>query len=186
MRAMKSLRGRRWLASAVIGLSVLSLGACQQTIPKEALQLSEVSLSIRQRQSRYFETVDEKMLLASSAAVLQDLGFNIDESETELGVVVGSKDRDATEAGQVVGALVMAALFGVAVPWDDEQKIRVSLVTRPISETPPKMAVRVTFQRIVWNTQKQVSKIEGLDDPELYQEFFDKLSQSVFLEAYEI
>jgi len=64
-----------------------------------------------------------KKILSAVAAVLQDLGFNLDESETKLGVVVASKDRDAVEAGQVVGAIVMAALFGAnAATFDKNRK----------------------------------------------------------------
>jgi len=46
--------------------------------------------------------------------------------------------------------------------------------------------VRVTFQRIVWDEQGRVSRSESLEDPELYQEFFFKLSKAVFLEAHGI
>ena len=163
---------------------LLSLSACVQTVPKEALELGQESLQQRQSQTRRFETKDEKKLLTAGAQVLQDLGFNLEESETGLGVVVGSKDRDATEAGQVAGAVFMAVMFGVNMPIDQNQKIRVSLITRPTTEK--ETAARVTFQRVVWNNRGQVSTTEPLDDPKLYQEFFDKLSQSVFLTAQEI
>ena len=163
---------------------LLSLSACAQTVPKEALELTQESLQERQAQTRRFETKDEKKLLSSGAQVLQDLGFNLEESETELGVVVASKDRDATEAGQVAGAIFMAVMFGANVPIDQTQKIRVSLITRPISKK--ETSSRVTFQRIVWDNRGMISKTEPLDDPKLYQEFFDKLSQSVFLTANEI
>ncbi len=162
------------------------LAACAQKIPKEALQLSPESLERRQVQSRYFETGDETAILSASAAVLQDLGFNLDESETDLGVIVASKQRDAVEAGQVVFSLIMAGLIGASVPWDKEQKIRASLVTKPSGERGERITVRITFQRIVWNTQNQISKNESIDEPEIYQEFFSKLSKSVFLEANQI
>ena len=174
----------RKLFIAALLISSFIVSACQQTIPKEALELSNESLQQRQTQTRRFDTTDESRLLQAGAAVLQDLGFTIDESETPVGLIVGSKDRDATEVGQVAGAIVIAILFGAAVPIDDKQKIRASLVTKPLDGN--KTALRVTFQRIVWNNHNQVSKIEGLTDPKMYQEFFDKMSASVFLTANEI
>lgn len=164
--------------------AALLLAGCQPSIPKEALQLTKESLQQRQLQTRRFDTAEEAKLLQASAAVIQDLGFTIEESATPVGLIVGAKDRDATEAGQIAGAVMMAVLFGASVPIDDKQKIRVSLVTRPLGGD--QTAVRVTFQRIVWNTRNQVSKIEGLNEPAMYQEFFNKLSQSVFLTANEI
>ena len=163
--------------------TAMAVSGCAQTIPKEALQLKPESMQLRQLQTRSFETKDEKKLLNAGAGVLQDLGFNIDESETKLGVIVGSKDRDAVEAGQVAGAVVMAVMFGVAMPVDKNQKIRASVVTRPNGS---KTNLRVTFQRVVWNTRGQVSKTESIEDATIYQQFFEKLSKSVFLEANEI
>ncbi len=159
------------------------VSGCAQKIPKEALELKPESMQLRLLQTRSFETKDEKKLLNAGAGVLQDLGFNIDESETKLGVIVGSKDRDAVEAGQVAGAVVMAVLFRVNMSVDKNQKIRASVVTRPNGN---KTNLRVTFQRIVWNTQGQVSKTESIEDAKIYQQFFEKLSKSVFLEANEI
>jgi hypothetical protein len=154
-------------------------------VPKAALELSADSLQRRQVQTRVFETTDEAELLSASAALLQDLGFTLDESEVGLGVIVASKDRDATEVGQVVGSVAMAVLFGAHVPVDDEQKIRAALVTRRLKERDG-YAVRLTMQRIVWNTDGKVSKTEPLDDAQMYAEFFDRLSKSVFLEAQEL
>ncbi len=77
----------------------------------------------------------------------------------------------------------MATLFGADVPIDRNQKFRASIVTHP---SGGEIAVRVTFQRIVWNDYGQISCLELIEDPEVYQEFFDKLSKAVFLEAHEI
>ncbi len=171
---------------AVLLVVPLGLAACAQSIPKEALQLSSESLEKRQLQTRRFDTRDEASMLSASAQVLQDLGFILDESETKLGVIVASKDRDATETAQVVGAVLVALLTGAVVAIDDTQKIRASLVTRMVNPAQPYISVRITFQRIVWNTQGQVSKLEELAEPEIYQGFFDKLSKAVFLEAHQL
>jgi hypothetical protein len=122
-------------------------------------------------------------LLSAIAGLLQDLGFTIDNSETELGLIVGSKDRSAVEGGQVVGKVMYAIAFRGDLPIDKVQRLRASVVTRPIADD---LAVRVTFQRIVWNDRGQISKLELIDDAQVYQEFFDKLSQAVFLEAHRL
>ncbi len=124
--------------------------------------------------------------MSASAALLQDMGFNIDESETKLGYMLGTKDRDARNAGQIVGAVLLAALTGAVMAVDKSQKMRACIVTHPYGEEKEKIAVRVTFQRIVWNTQGQITTKEGLAEPEIYQEFFSKLSKSLFLEAQNI
>jgi hypothetical protein len=171
-----------------IGLTIAFLGfslvACQHRIPEDALALSPESLRDRQLQTRIFETNDEKMLLTASAALLQDLGFTIDESEVALGLIHSERERDVTNKGEVVGKIILGLLFGAPPTWDTRQRVVASLVTKPIDEK--RIAVRVTFQHIVWNNQNQVTRLEQINDPEIYQEFFAKLSKSVFLTAHEI
>jgi hypothetical protein len=135
-------------------------------------------------QTRIFETTDEKMLLTASAQLLQDLGYNLDESEVPCGVIVASRDRDVTNAGQVVGSILVAVLTGAATPVDRNQKVLASCVTKPLDDQ--RIAVRITFQHMVWNTRNELTKCEQINDPEIYQEFFSKLSKSVFLTAHEI
>lgn len=180
----------RWAVIGLIG-AIWLVGGCSQRpkIPEEALRLSRESLRDRQLQMRRYETDDEEKMLAASAALLQDLGFNLDESETRLGVISASKSRDARETGQIVGSLFMLLLtsaFGAptSMPTDTHQRIFASVVTRPAGEKS--VVVRVTFSRIVWNTKKRISKQERINEPKYYQEFFDKLSKSVFLEANQI
>lgn len=163
---------------------LIGLTACAQTIPQSALMLSPQSLKERQIQTRKFQTKNERILLSAGAQVLQDMGFTLEESEMPLGVIVASKDASAKNGGQIAGAVMMALVFGVATPIDDKQKIRVSLVTQPTKGGMT--SLRVTFQRVVWNTQGQVARTEFVGDEKIYQDFFSKLSKSVFLEAHEI
>jgi hypothetical protein len=172
-----------------VGL-VLLLGSCAPQIPKEALQLPPEGLKQRQLQSRRFDT-DEKTVLSASSAVLQDLGFVIEESEPACGLIFGSKHRDASRPGQWVGAFAVALLTGVIPPVDRDQLIRVSVVTQPLgvdAADPPRRrtGVRVSFQRVVRNDRGFISLQQSVAEPPIYQEFFDKLSQSLFLEANQL
>jgi len=167
----------------MVAIVVSGAAGCSSGIPKSALEMNPQTVENRQLQTRRFDTTAEGEVLSACAALLQDLGFGLDESETKLGLIAGSKDRDATEAGQVIGSALMGVLFGVYTPVDDHQKIRASIVTRPVG---PSVNVRVTFQRAVWNTQGQISRLEMLDEPEMYEGFFDRLSKAVFLEAHEL
>ena len=180
---------RRHLMAVSMACSLSALIGCA-SIPEDALVLTPDSLERRQLQTRRIEGIDESGLLNASAAVLQDLGFNIDESETRLGVIVASKDRSAVTGGQVLGA-VLLALMGAPTDFDKTQKIRVSLVTRPAlaqdrKPLPGTQLMRITIQRIVTNTSGLVTRIESIEEPEIYQEFFDRLSKSVFLEVHQI
>ncbi|MBU2541133.1 MAG: hypothetical protein KJ593_04455 [Candidatus Omnitrophica bacterium] len=176
---------------AICILLFLSLVGCA-TIPMDFLKLSSHSLEYRQLQTRQYDTNDEEAIIIACVGVLQDLGFTLDDSETELGLVVGSKDRDATDAGQVALATLstfLAALGGGSSNAfemiDDVQKIRASVVTKP-ALNGNKILVRVTFQRVIWNKRGDISRMETLNDPKLYQGFFERLSKSVFLEAHKI
>lgn len=198
---------RKVIASICV-ISILS--GCATTIPPEALQMQPDTLANRQIQSRKFDIKSERELLSASASVLQDMGFNLDESQTSLGVIVASKSRDAKDGGQIAGAVLMGILFGAAaVSYDKDQKIRASLVTKPaVTNNPIKVelttnagktikfdqqveassgyVVRVTFQRLVWNQKGIMTKVEGINDPAIYTEFYEKLSKSVFLQAQNV
>ena len=169
----------------IVTVLAIVLAGCAAKIPKEALELTPETLKLRHLQTRRFDSKDEKALLAAGAAVLQDLGFTWDNSETRMGVIVASKDRSAVEAGQVIGA-VFLALLGARMPIDKTQKIRASLITRPSGTDEESTLVRMTFQRIVWDTDGKISKTEPLNEPEFYQEFFEKFSKAVFLDAHEL
>jgi hypothetical protein len=105
------------MATRSLVLAMLLLTGCATTIPKDALKLSPSSLAQRQLQSRVYEDVTERQILSASVGIIQDLGARITESETDLGLIVGEKMRDATDPSQVVGAIFLAML-GSSTPID--------------------------------------------------------------------
>ncbi len=176
----------------IIGfLLALSLAGCV-SVPPDIFRLPANSLAMRQLQTRQYDTTDESKIITSSAGVLQDLGFTLDESETKLGLILGSKDRDATNGGQVALATLAVAAAAFSGTYsnayqtiDKVQKLRACVVTR-LSEDKSKVLVRVTFQRIVWNAMGAINRVESLDEPTLYQDFFERLSKAIFLEEQQI
>ncbi len=141
---------------------------------------------------RQYDTTNEEQILTAVAGVLQDLGFNLDNSETKLGFVAASKKADAKSKGQITGAIfldVLAAMGGGQgnnmAQCDKSQVVKASVITKPSIEGK-KIVVRVTFQRIVWNMSGQINKVESINDPDIYQKFYDSLSKAIFLEAQKI
>lgn len=162
------------------------------SIPTGFLKPSESYLEKRQLQIRQYDTTNEEQIVTAVAGVLQDLGFTLDDSETDVGFVAASKKADATSAGQVVGAALLdtlGILFGgysnVSAIVDAVQHIKASVIIKP-SLDGKKIVARVTFQRIVWNKSGQLSRIETINEPVMYQKFYDSLSKAIFLEAQKI
>jgi hypothetical protein len=118
--------------------------------------------------------------------VLQDLGYALDISNADLGVLTASKQLDASNAGQMAAMILLAALGGGSTPIDDDQKVRVCIVVNESLENKGSSIVRITISRFIWNTHGQITRAETLQEPELYQAFFEKLSKSTFLEAHNI
>ena len=170
----------------VVIACALGVTGCATTAPENLFQVAETSLQDRQMQSRFFETNNEIALLSAGVAVLQDMGYSIDETETKSGVVTASKTVDATNKAQMAGAVLAALFVGANMSIDSQQQIKVSFVTLPSKNNKNGYLARATFQRIVINTQGQETKVETMKNEELYAEFFNKLSKSVFLEAQKI
>jgi len=168
---------------------VLSSACMPDQIPKEALQLTEESSARRKLETRRFETKDEQALLDAAAAVLKDLGFSIDVTSKELGLIAGSKQESPYNIGGMATSAAVAVIssalsFPTSMPYSKDQMIRASVVARP-AEDGNSTAVRITFQRVVWDTEGKVAKSELLEDPAEYQTFFQKLAKALALDAHE-
>ncbi len=170
-------------------LIVILVAGCQ-TVPHHAFLATPEMLAQRQLETRRFDGIKEADLLSACANVLQDLGFNLENSETKLGVLTASKRRGAVETREVILSIFVAMLGGGAMPISKDQTIRVSLVVRPeIDGSDNALSdnhyVRVVFQRLVRKTDNSIY-VQTLHEPHLYQLFFDRVSKSVFLEAQKI
>ncbi len=164
---------------------LLLIAGCAAVTLDADLNLTPEMYAERQMQTRRFDTTDEQKILGTCSALLQDTGFTIDESETKLGILIASKERDATDAAQWA-VFIVGAFFGVTLPPDKDQIMKAFVTTRPVGAGGGQVAVRVVFERTVFDTDHRLKKIESLNDPKMYQSFFEKLSKALFLEAHDI
>jgi hypothetical protein len=192
----------RWLLLPILG-GLLS-GCVQMPKVETFFALTPESAQHRALQTRMFETSNEKELLSASAAVLQDLGFQIEESAKEVGMLRAAKERGAREYGQEIfqGFIIFlstaSVIFGgkiVIIPVDVHQQINATLVTRRSETDASRFSVRILFHRSVWkgdgfdgdrSIPPGQQSLEMVVDGKIYQQFFAKLSKSVFLEAHKI
>lgn len=206
----RSSRTRSLVPVLCVGLA-LGCYSPPETTPIELFALTPESAANKASQTRQFETPNSDELMSASAAVLQDLGFQVTEADRALGFLRAAKERSARERGQEVNQgivafltavlSVVASLGGVGantmvvLPVDLHQQIDASLTTRPIDANDTKQEVRIVFYRLVWKGQGSSGnqtilpgeqRMEMIRDPEIYQEFYSRLSKAVFLEAQRI
>jgi hypothetical protein len=195
--------GSRWGALAPCLAALGLLAACvPQTRPEAFFELTPESQVHKAAQTRYFETADDIELLSASAAVLQDIGFQVTESAHQVGYLRATKERSARERSQNIARFFIAlfSMGGYLMPIDLHQQIEASMVARPVNEAATRHEVRIQFYRTIWKGDGAVSSGQGqseyippgeqmmemIRDPLIYQQFFAKLSKAVFLEAHKI
>ena len=180
----------RWL------LLLFGLAGCQEP-NAVALKLGappESAVKLRSFEMRRFDTTQgatqANVLLLAGAATLQDLGFTITESAPDVGVLVASKQRDAKEFAQVAGQVALAiGLMVLGAPysptWDETQSIHVTLVISPDAGGRAEQA-RVSFDRYITNNHGELWRTELVDDPKIYQEFYDRMSQAIHIQSLDV
>ena len=190
-------------ACLVLLLNGNGTALAQQTDPlgmEPLFQLNPTSAADLSTQSRSFPTADSKTVLDAAAQVLQDMGYQIKGGDRQLGLLYGDKiadvprpglDHDIAEAVVVVLSFIAIALVGgngeaVDLPEQIAQHVYVTLlVTEETDHPAPSVRVRLSIDRDMVYDQGYIVA-DHTELPLIYQEFFEKLSKSVFLEAEQI
>ena len=76
--------------TTILLLVIAGLAACASTTPVD-ISGSGSQLESRQIQTRQYDTLDKPLTMRSVIATLQDLGFTIDQADTDLGVVTATR-----------------------------------------------------------------------------------------------
>lgn len=178
-------------------LSVLVLGmltGCAASIPKSALRLPESALDTRSMQTRTFEAPSEDDILTATVATLQDMEFNIERIERELGVITASKVSDADSTGEktLLVFLEIACVLSNDFSCDamstamDEQRITATMVVLPSLARSGTFVTRITIQRAIFDKTGRIKVLEQIDDAETYQQIFENLAKAIFIQSGDV
>lgn len=171
-------------------LLVAMLGGCATAIPESALRLPESTLEVRSMQTRTLAAPTEIDILTATISVLQDMEFNIERIEKPLGVITASKVTDADSAAEKSGLFVLDLLCVMGGGSDcdamstaqDDQHITLTMVVLPSFTREGEFTVRVTVQRVIYDKMDRVKVLERIDAAEIYQQIFDNLRKSLFIQ----
>lgn len=178
---------RRLVSSALL---LLVLGGCAASIPEAALRLPESTLDVRSIQTRTLAAPSEIDILTATIAVLQDMEFNIERIEKPLGVITASKITDADSTSEKTGLFFLDLLCAVGgggcdalSTARDDQHITLTMVVLPSLARSGEFTARITIQRVIYDKMDRIKVLERIDDAETYQQIFDNLQKSLFIQV---
>ncbi|MDH5567182.1 MAG: hypothetical protein OEY15_11000 [Myxococcales bacterium] len=167
-------------ASLMLPGCMTQWGAELQMNSKSQILMSNSSqVRLRSIQSRVFDTTDRFKIMHAAIAAMQDLYFDIDVLDEELGVISGKKlfhadDKPIADPTYYLyetdELIIFNTNFRTWGPFNYRNDLtRLTVTVRPKEET--RSLVRASVQYAM----------RAVEDPEMYQKFFRTLEQSLFL-----
>jgi hypothetical protein len=143
-------------------------------------QKVKTQLEIRQMQTREFDTSETTTVIKAMLNVLQDDGYIVQQVNPEVGFFNASKMMDTEDTlAKTWGTL----WWGPSAQWIENTVID---CTANVSQFGEKTRVRTNFQLKQMNNKGGVEKVQMMDDPKFYQEFFTKVDKGIFIEKEQI
>ncbi|MBL0690158.1 MAG: hypothetical protein JJV93_00570 [Alphaproteobacteria bacterium] len=138
-------------------------------------------LSVRSMQTKNIETNSKEEITSIVIGTLQDMDYNVLESDYDLGVIVGQK---ISPARNLLGKFFNFILYLL----DNEISYDVSVetvITVTIDSVKNKSSrVRVSVAQITIDNFGYITDSVLIKDAVIYQSIFKKISQSSFIENY--
>ena len=150
---------------------------------RDQIWLSEASqVKVRAAQSRVFDTTDRTRTLEAIISTFQDIGFQVEVLDEELGVVSGKKfvDLERPALGRdrsyhlydEASLLIFSKTYRTWGPfWHRSDLVRLTVTVRSRNQT--QLIVRASAQYY----------LRAVEGPELYQNFFRTLEQALFVQG---
>ena len=145
----------------------------------QILMSEDSQVKMRSLQTRVYDTTDKEKIMQAVISVMQDLFFDIDVLDQELGMLSGKKMYQSGSAWvdspsyynyKTDNLIIFSTNYRTFGPFYYRNDLtRITVTISPRGET--QLMVRASIQY----------NIRAVEDPEVYQTFFKILSQSLFI-----
>lgn len=160
-------------SSCLICLTALLLTGCAH---RNSSDVPMTQLQIREIQTRDFDGDDIKLVMKSMMNVLQDEGFIIKNVVLDLGLLSAEKNINTENRSKACMATLLA---GKDARWE---KLQILEASANVSDFGDRTRVRMTFQIKAIDNYGCPTEVTTVSDMEYYQNFFEKVSKSIFLQ----
>lgn len=164
---------RKFILRPLFALGFVTLSGC---FGFAAPMPAKTQLEVRQMQTHLFDVKDFKLVMKAMLNVLQDEGFVVKNVHLDLGFLTSTKEVDVEGRG----ARLWTSLFGT--PDARWQKTNIIDATANVSEHGSQTKVRVNFQIKQLDNFGNLITVNQIQEALYYQEFFSKVSKSIFIQ----
>lgn len=152
--------------SATVVTALVVVTGCSTARPERS------ELQLRELQTRTYATTDEKMVMKAVLNVLDDHGYIVKTSNTDLGQITATKQEQASpEWAKVLAGVNFTRIVQCSVH-----------VSRQGNQT----RVRAVFEGQLLDKNGNIAGTEHADDPvkhgKMYQQFFGELDKALFIQ----
>jgi len=161
-------------ATPVAGFALLlALGGCAMP---GGPGIQESQLQTREYQTRAFDTTDQKKVMQALVSALQDEGFVISQANTDLGLITAQKELNVRNNGEAIIATLFA---GRDATYQNNAVVE---ATCNVSSFGQQTRVRINVQQKVMDNKGSVMDVQPITDQKQYQDFFEAISKSLFIQ----
>jgi hypothetical protein len=188
------------ILTLTLGLTLYApVGQANQTKPltmEPLFQVNPTDSADLSEQTRWYATADREAVLRAAATALQDMGYQVTGGQKEFGLLLGEKTADVPGAGAahtigeaalVTTTVILSLLTGqdmvTDLPEQVAQVVHVSLLVNALDRgAKVDTQVRISLDRDMIYDHGGIIP-DHTELPLVYQEFFDRLSKSIYLEG---
>lgn len=163
---------RKFIQITVSCLIIFLISSCTGFAPQDP---AKTQLEVRQMQTYIFDVKDFKLVMKAMLNVLQDEGYIVQNVHLDLGFLTSTKEIDV-ETGY--------NRFWAFVGTGNARWLKTNIIdaTANVTEFGDQTKVRVNFQLKRLDNFGNIVTVNQVQDPVFYQDFFSKVSKSIFIQ----